>query len=36
LWKIIMELPALRCHVTIHVWFSILAIKYSLGEQMGM
>ena len=36
LWKIIMELPALRCLVIIHAWFNILAIKCSLGEQMGM
>ena len=32
MWKIIMELLALRCHVTIHVWFSILPTKYSLGD----
>ena len=32
LWKIIMELPTLRCLVTIRVWFSILIIKYNLEE----
>ena len=30
------SVPALRCLVIIHVWFNILVIKCSLGEQTGM